>query len=290
MLDRRVVVGGLMALGAAGCHRATAPQDVAASPDLAAIATKTGGRLGVAALDTGSGRRLGHDPDSRYALCSTFKMPLAAAVLARVDTGALALDDRLPFTDADLLEHAPAVREHLAERAIAVGDACAGAVERSDNSAANLLLRRIGGPEALTHFMRAAGDPVSRLDRYETALNLVGPGEVHDTTTPTAMIGLMHALLLGNVLTPPSRAQLIAWLVAGQTGGALLRAGLPPAWRVGDKTGRSGEGAVNDIAIAWPPGRAPILIASYLYAPKLSADQANAVHADVARVVAAVLA
>ncbi|HVI98549.1 MAG TPA: class A beta-lactamase [Sphingomonas sp.] len=292
MLGRRLVVGGLLATGLAAC-RSGAPEahdDIAPSPDLAAVAAHTGGRLGVAALDTATGRAIGHDAGSRYALCSTFKAPLAAAILARVDAGAMTLDDQLSFTDADLLDYAPVVKAHLGTHTLTVREACAGAVELSDNSAANLLLERIGGPAGLTRFMRAAGDPVSRLDRYETALNLVAPGEVHDTTTPAAMIGLLRALLLGDVLSPSSRTQLIDWMVAGKTGGALLRAGLPADWRVGDKTGRSGEGAVNDVAICWPPRRAPILIASYLYAPGLSADQAGAIHADVARAVASAFA
>ncbi len=305
MLGRRGVLGGMFAVGISACSPpfALSPR-ASASPSprtgcvekrtpeeaLAAIATRSGGKLGIAALDTGSGHRISLDRDKRAAFCSTFKVPLAAAILARVDVGAMALDGRLAFTDADVLDYAPVVKEHLADHALTVAQACAGAVELSDNSAANLLLREIGGPAGLTRFMRAAGDRVSRLDRYETALNLVAPGEVHDTTTPAAMLALLETLLLGDVLSPASRAQLIDWMIAGKTGGAMLRAGLPADWRVGDKTGRSGTGWVNDVAIAWPPGRAPILIAAYLHAPSLSADAANAIHADVARTVAAAFA
>lgn len=287
MVDRRTLLAGLAAFSAFPAAIATGKS--IDTPTLAAIARRSGGRLGVAALDTGSGRRIGIDAGSRYALCSTFKVPLAGAVLARVDAGALTLDTPIAFTQADMLDYAPAVKQHLATHSLTIGEACAGAVELSDNSAANLLLKRIGGPAGLTRFMRRAGDPVSRLDHYETALNRVGPGEVHDTTTPDAMVDLLRALLLGHTLTPASRNQLAAWMIACETGKAKLRAGLPPSWRAGDKTGNSGDGKVNDIAIAWPPRRAPIVIASYLDAPGLADDAVNAVHADVARAVVAAL-
>lgn len=280
MLDRRQMVGGALAAGfvlATGAH--------AAEPDLAAVARRSGGRLGVFALDTGTGRHIGIDADSRYALCSTFKAALAAAVLSAVEAGKLSLDTPLCFTDADVLDYAPVVKKHLARHELTVGQACAAAVEWSDNSAANLLLARIGGPAGLTRFIRRAGDKLTRLDRTEPMLNRVAPGEVHDTTTPAAMVGLMRALLLGGVLRPDSRERLIGWMRACQTGKTKLRAGLPPDWRVGDKTGNSGDGKVNDIAIAWPPHRAPILIASYLDAPKLAPAAADAIHADVARAV-----
>jgi beta-lactamase class A len=281
MLDRRQMMGGALA---AGVVFATGVR--AAEPDLAAIARRSGGRLGLFALDTGSGRHIGIDADSRYAMCSTFKATLAAAVLHAVETGKLALDTPLRFTQADVLDYAPVVKKHLAQHQLTVEQACAAAVELSDNSAANLLLAQIGGPAGLTRFIRRTGDRVTRLDRTEPLLNRVAPGEVHDTTTPAAMVGLLRALLLGKVLGPDSRKRLIGWMVACETGKTKLRAGLPPDWRVGDKTGNSGDGKVNDIAICWPPKRAPILIACYLDAPRLSPAAADAIHADVGGVVA----
>ncbi|MBY8827104.1 class A beta-lactamase [Hephaestia mangrovi] len=284
MFDRRMVVGGALAAGLVGVAGARA-----AVPGLADLAQRSGGRLGVFALDTGSGRSIGHDADSRYALCSTFKVLLGAAVLARVDAGGLALDTPLAFTDADVLAYAPVTKQHLATHRLTVAEACAAAIELSDNSAANLLLHRIGGPAGLTRFIRGAGDNITRLDRYETALNLVPPGEVRDTTTPRAMAGLLQTLLLGKTLLPQSRKQLLRWMVACQTGKAKLRAGLPAGWLVGDKTGNSGDGKINDAAIAIPPHRSPILIASYLDAPKLDAAAVDAIHAGVGRAVAAAL-
>jgi len=286
MLDRRAFLAGVAAVGLASHALADDSGEDRTAKALAAIAASTGGRLGVAAVDTATGQRIGLDVESRYALCSTFKVPLAAAVLAKVAAGGLTLQMPLPFTDADVLDYAPVVKQHLATHSLTVGEACAAAIEWSDNSAANLLLAQIGGPAGLTGFIRRAGDPVTRLDRTEPELNDVPSGDVRDTTTPAAMVDLLRALLLGRVLHPAARQRLIGWMVACQTGKDKLRAGLPAGWRVGDKTGNSGKGAVNDIAIAWPPRRAPILIACYLDAPGLGETEVNAVHAGVAEVVA----
>lgn len=285
MIDRRAFVAGTLAL-AAGC-RGPAPQTAEARSSLELLRAELGqhARLGVAALDTGSGRRLRFDADSRYAMCSTFKLPLAAAILSGVDRGRFRLDEEIAFGEADLLTHAPVIRANLRRGRLSLERLCAAIIEVSDNSAANLLLRRIGGPAGLTDFIRRCGDRVTRLDRYEGALNSNLPGDPRDTTTPAAMVGLMQALLLGNVLTPDSREQLVEWTEGATTGLRRLRAGLPPGWRAGDKTGNGANGAANDIAIAWPPGRAPILIASYISDAEVGDSARHAAHAAVARAV-----
>ncbi|HKR25023.1 MAG TPA: serine hydrolase, partial [Allosphingosinicella sp.] len=130
-----------------------------------------GGRLGVAALDTGSGRRLGHDEGSRYAMASTFKVALAAAILAEADRGALSLEQEIGFGQADIISHSPVLEAHLRRGRLPVDRLARAIVEISDNGAANLLLARIGGPAGLTRFIRGAGDPLTRLDRTELALN-----------------------------------------------------------------------------------------------------------------------
>ncbi len=283
-MDRRtlLVALGASAVGACAMPRGARTDD----PDLAAIRSENGGRLGVHALDTASGATLSLDADSRYAMCSTFKAPLAAAILAEVDAGRLRLDQPVRFTRADLVPHAPIVEAALARCEISVEALCKGTVEISDNAAANLLLRLIDGPAGFTRFARAQRDGVSRLDRFETELNIVRNGDVRDTTTPAAMVGLMRAFLIGDALTPASRARLIGWMVASPTGRERIRGGIPADWRAGDKTGTSGEGYFNDIAILWPPNRAPILVACYLDAPGLDPKRANAVHAQVGAVVA----
>ena len=237
-----------------------------ADTELARIEASVGGRVGVFALDTASGRTLAHRADERFAMCSTFKWTLAAAVFARIDRGEGALQQRIPFGPADLLGNAPVAREHVGQGAMTVEALARAAVTVSDNTAANLLLAWMGGPGALTAFYRRLGDAVTRLDRNEPSLNSNDPGDVRDTTSPSAMVGLLKAVLLGDALKAASRERLLALLQACETGKKRLRAGLPVGWIVGDKTG-TGEFAVNDVAIAIPPGRAPILMAAYMSDP-----------------------
>ena len=230
---------------------------------LAAIEAKVGGRLGVAALATGSGQRIAYRADEHFPLCSTFKMLAVAAVLHRVDQKQEQLDRFIPYSAADLLEYAPVTRKHVAEGGMKLSALCAAAISLSDNTAANLLLKTIGGPEGLTRFARTLGDQQTRLDRMEPDLNNFTVGDERDTTTPAAMLGNLRALLLKDKLSPASRNQLENWMVENKTGDNLIRAGLPKDWRVGDKTGRGGLGAIGDIAIIRPPGKQPILLVVY---------------------------
>ncbi|AGP35118.1 class A beta-lactamase [Sorangium cellulosum] len=276
---------------AAGAQAAASPAPspgpgAQAAPALARIEAQVGGRLGVAALDTATGARIGHRAAERFAMCSTFKTLLAACILARVDQGQLRLDHRVTYRASDLLDHAPVTRAHLAQGSLTVEELCAAVVEISDNTAANLLLAQIGGPAGLTAYLRGLGDPVTRLDRNELALNENVPGDPRDTSTPDAMTDTVRAILVGDrALQRASRERLASWMVRSTTGFARLRAGLPKDWVIGDKTG-TGIGIANDVAVAWPPSRAPIVIACFVDAPSASADARNAAHADVARVVA----
>jgi beta-lactamase class A len=245
-----------------------------------------GGRLGVFALDTGTSRQLGHRADELFAMCSTFKWVLVAAILLRVDRGELSLDDRVSFGPPDLLEYAPVAREHVHEGFLTVRALARAAVTVSDNTAANLLLARLGGPSGLTTFIRSLGDRVTRLDRMEPMLNTNDPGDPRDTTSPRAMVGLMKQLLCSDTLSASSREQLMSWLRDCETGKDRLRAGLPPGWTVGDKTGTGLRSAVNDVAIATPPGRAPILVAAYMSDGRAAPGMLQAAHADVGRLVA----
>ena len=292
LTTRREVHLGTLGAAAAACAapRAPARNDDSAGRALAAIEARVGGRVGVHALDTGTGRALGRRADERFAMCSTFKWVLAAAVLARVDRGDLSLAERVPFGSADLLEHAPATRAHAAEGAMTVEALAEAAVTVSDNTAANLLLARVEGPAGFTRFLRAAGDQVTRLDREEPSMNEHAPGDPRDTTTPRAMVGAMRAILCGDDLSATSRARLLGWMRACATGKDRIRGGLPAGWDAGDKTGTGPRGAVNDLAIAWPPGRAPILVASYLSDSSAEVRVLAAAHAEIGRLVASVFA
>ncbi len=173
---------------------------------------------------------------------------------------------------------------------MSVAELCEAALVLSDNTAANLLLTRLGGPAALTGYARFLGDDATRLDRTEPDLNEATPGDPRDTTTPAAMARTVRTLVFGTALAPTSRDRLIKWLVDCKTGSARLRAGLPPSWRVGDKTGSGSDGSSNDVVVIWPQHRPPLIIAAYLTETSGSDDERNATHAAVARSVAASLA
>jgi beta-lactamase class A len=257
----------------------------AATDGFALLEQRVGGRLGVAALDTASGARLGHRAGERFPMCSTFKLLAVGAVLGRVDRNRERLDRLIAYGEADLLDYAPVTRAHVKEGGLPLGDLCKAAIELSDNTAANLILRQIGGPAAVTAFARSLGDNVTRLDRNEPTLNTAIPGDPRDTTTPAAMLADLRALSLGGVLSPGSRERLTGWLVGCQTGKTRLRAGFPAGWRVGDKTGTGVNGTANDVAVAWAPG-GPILVACYLTQTARASDTArDTVHAEVAQIV-----
>ena len=283
------MIGGVGALAAACASSPVAAppaRPAGAQRALAEIEQRVGGRVGVFALDTGTGRELARRADERFAMCSTFKWVLAAAALARVERAELSLDERVPYGSSDLLEHAPAARAHLADGSMTVDALAQASVAVSDNTTANLLLAKIGGPAGLTQYVRSVGDSVTRLDRDEPTLNSNEPGDVRDTTSPRAMVGLMRRILCGDALSPAGRDRLMGWLRACETGKERLRAGLPQDWVVGDKTGSGPRSTINDVAIAVPPGRAPVLIAAYMSEGPSGLRVLQAAHAEVGRVVA----
>jgi beta-lactamase class A len=249
------------------------------------IEARIGGGIGVAALDTGSGKRLDHRSDERFPMCSTFKFLAAASILKRVDEGKENLERFILYGSKDLLEYAPVTKAHLKDGGMTLGALCAAAIEQSDNTAGNLLLDAIGGPSGLTNFARNLGDARTRLDRTEPELNSAIPGDERDTTTPAAICADMQRLLLGDALSESSRRQLEDWLQHSETGTLMIRAALQKTWSVGDKTGRCANGATNDIAILRPTGRAPILIAIYCIGSTAPADDRAAGIAETARVV-----
>jgi beta-lactamase class A len=256
-----------------------------APPALTAYERETGGRIGVYAENLASGAKITWRADERFVMCSTFKASLAAFVLARVDRGEDRLEDKIAYKSQDLLDYAPVARHNLPEGAMSVSDMCKATVELSDNTCANLLLARSGGPAALTAFWRATGDTVSRLDHNEPELNRSRPGDPHDTTTPAAMAGNLRRFLLGDVLSPGSREHLTEWMVGCKTGNNRLRGGLPKDWKIGDKTGNNGKDASGDIAIAWPKAGGPVLICAYTQGGSPTPPQFEAIFAEIGRMV-----
>ncbi len=232
--------------------------------DFADIERRAAGRLGVAVFDTATKRGLAYRADERFAMCSTFKWLLGAQVLSRTAAGMEQLSRVVKYDEAALVEYAPVTRARVREGGMTVAELVSAAIQYSDNTAANLLLRAVGGPPSFTAYLRQLGDQSTRLDRFEPELNSAIRGDVRDTTTPNAMLANMRVLLVGDYLSPTARDQLLAWLIGNTTGAEKLRAGLPTRWRVGDKTGMGANGATNDVAIIWPVERAPVRIAAYL--------------------------
>lgn len=299
---RRRLVGAL----AAGCALPLLPAVAApsarrlstaeAEARLAALEAQSGGRLGVFVLDTGSGLGLAHRGGERFGLCSTFKLPLAAVILREHAAGRLDGHAPIALDATPTVSHAPVVtaaraagRTHMSALELAQATQAT-----SDNIAANLLLDLLGGPQRFTTLLRALGDDTTRLDRYETEMNRVGPGELRDTSTPQAMARLAALLFGPGLLDASSQRVLAHWMVETRTGLARLRAGLPADWRVGDKTGTALIAGLpnrhNDVAVAWPPRRPPIAIAAYYEAdghyPRMRAED-DAVLAEAARIASA---
>jgi beta-lactamase class A len=288
MITRRsalaaAALGVIKTTTASAAAKPTADFGPAFRAQIAAIEKATGGRLGVAILDTATSTAFAWRGDERFPFCSTFKFLLATAILQRIDRKEESASRPVILRARDLIQNSPFTETHTADNTATVLELCGAMVTLSDNTAANTMLASIGGPEAFTKFVRTLGDTVTRLDRNELALNEAVPGDPRDTTSPRAMLADMNKVLLGNVLSPTSRKLLLGWMFECQTGKDRLRAGVPAGWRVADKTGLNGIGTCNDIAIIYPPRRAPILITSYLTAATVTLPQQTATHATIAR-------
>jgi beta-lactamase class A len=294
-LSRRTLLATAAAAAAIMPVAASVPPSASelATGALAALERKSGGRLGVCILNTATNARVGHRVDERFAMCSTFKLPLAAAILREVDKGKLSLDATVPVSKTDLVPHAPAVEANLAKGKMTLRALAEAAQKQSDNAAANLLLKQIGGPAGFTQFFRDIGDQVTRSDRFEPDMNRWTPGDDRDTTTPAATAATAAKILTGDILAPASRDLLIQWMIDTQTGLKRIRAGLPKNWRVGDKTGTGYDdvcGKVNDVAIAWPPGKPPLIVTAYFNTAGPAddvRDEDQAILAEVGRIAVA---
>jgi beta-lactamase class A len=296
MIGRRQWMGSAVAMGALalgdGMRRgARAGGGFATLPaTFARIEATRGGRLGVAVLDTGNGRQAGHRQEERFALCSTFKLLAAAAVLARADAGQVRMDQRIRYTRQELVTYSPTTEKHVGGSGMTLAGLCEAAMVLSDNTAANLLLRDVlEGPSGLTAWLRHIGDATTRLDRNEPTLNESVGDDHRDTTSPAAMVATLRKLALGDALAPGSRAQLLEWLRGNLTGDKRLKARLPAGWQAGEKTGTWNETRTsNDVGLFWPPnGAAPILVAAYLTEGVPDGAIRDAALADVGAAVAA---
>jgi beta-lactamase class A len=277
-MNRRDVLYSSLALLASPTLAQGAP-----IPAISEYERQSGGHIGLHAENLHTRATVSWRAHERFVMCSTFKASLAACVLARVDRGQDRLNDPIAYGPADLLEYAPVARQNVDTGSMSVAAMCEAAVELSDNTCANALLARIGGPAVLTAFWRSIGDAVSRLDHTEPELNYPLPGDLHDTTTPAAMAGSLRKVILETVLAPNSCKLLTDWMLGCKTGDKRLRAGLPKDWRTGDKTGNNGKDGFGDIAVTWSTRGEPIVICAYTRGGEPTPSQVDAVFAGIGR-------
>lgn len=273
MFDRRQLIAALPVLAAAPAL-AGADRFAALRRAIAQIERSAGGPIGIALIDTHTGDGFNHRANNSFPLCSTFKLLLAARLLHGADGREWAMNDRLPVTQANMLFNAPFTQKRVGGSASLLELAEAMAV-LSDNPAANIAIARIGGPAALTRWLRAIGDQVTRLDRVEPDMNNETPDDPRDTTTPAAMLATCRILVEGRILSPAARAQLFAWMAASRTADTMIRAALPPGWKEANKTGAGSWRARNIVSVITPPGRKPIWLAAYLFAAKSELEERN---------------
>jgi beta-lactamase class A len=255
---------------------------------LAALEVAAGGRIGVAALNTADGAQIHYRANERFAFCSTLKVLTASAILKRSSTETDLLQRRIVYSRDDVVAYSPMTGKHVGD-GMTVSEICAAALQYSDNTAANLMIRILGGPAAVTAFARSIGDHEFRLDRWETALNSAVPGDPRDTTTPAAMMNDLQRLALGDLLGEAERARLVEWMRGNTTGANRIRAGVPAGWSVADKTGSGAYGTTNDIGLTWPPGKPPVVLAIYFTQGTKRAPWRDDVVASAARIVAETL-
>ena len=295
MQRRHLLASGLMlglgSWGLSGCASNTqkwSTSRLLQTKDLARLEASSGGRLGLHMLDTATGFEAGWRSQERFPMCSTFKTLLAAHVLHEAQNGGPQLQRLYQFQRTDLVPWSPVTEKHAgADAGMTLQQLCEAAVVISDNTAANLLLKATGGPQALTAWLRQMGDHQTRLDRFEPELNTAMAGDERDTTTPAAMLGSLQKLLVGPVLGEAQRNLLLQWLQASRTGDKRLRAGMPAEWKAGGKTGSGENGTANDSLIVWPtPQARPLLVAAFLTGSHLDAAGRDAVLEQVGQVVA----
>lgn len=250
------------------------------------IEQRSQGRLGVLVLHTGTGQQWGWRMHERFPMCSSFKLLLAAQPLAQEAAGALVLIERIRFSADDLVAWSPVTEPQAAQGSMTIAALCAAMLATSDNTAANLLLQRLGGTLSFTRFMLSLGDEVTRLDRIEPAMSAPGADPDWDTSSPHAMALSLQRLLLGSALPAAQQQQLIRWLQASSTGGKRLQAGLPSGWQIAEKTGTGDPGSTNDVGVVWPAQGAPLVVVGFIRDSRAEHPVRNACLAALATLLA----
>ncbi|MHA8113909.1 class A beta-lactamase [Kosakonia cowanii] len=264
----------LLLLGASAANAATI--DAATLTAIARLQEeKLHARIGIAVIDTASGKSVSYRGDERFPLNSTHKALLCGALLSKVDRGEFALSDTTQFSKETLVDYSPVTSKFVEPKSMSWQQVCSAAIEYSDNTAANLVAQKLGGPQKVTAWFAGLGDNVTRLDRKEPELNSAVPGDLQDTTTPLAVSRTLEKLTLGDALKPESRAQLVQWMKDDKVADALLRASLPSGWKIGDKTGAGAHGSRSIISVVWPKKGQPIIVSVYITQTEATLAQSN---------------
>lgn len=326
---KRVLLLSVVPLALAACSSKAPPPEApadAVTPALEALAAKAQpGTLGIAVMDLATRELRGVNADRPMPMQSVFKLPLAIVVLDAVDRGQLSLDDKVTLTKEQLsVAHSPIADAFPGKSDYTVEELVRAAVAQSDNSAADILMKRIGGPAAVTQFFQRHNIPSFRLDRYEYELQpqLVGLPEFkgqwigmkafdeaqaavpvetqraslriyladpRDRVTPADTVRLLALLADGKLLTPASTAKLMEILEGTVTGADRLKAGIPAGAKLFHKTGTGPTvdgvaSATNDVGIIETPDGHRIAVAVYLAGSNLPPEQRAALIAEAARV------
>ena len=281
-LTRRTVLTGTGALALTACM---SPPDVSGRDETRAVEgleLALGGRIGFHAVNLDTGRTLSWRADERHAMCSTFKALLGGVILKAAEQGELSIEDTLTVTADDLVYWSPFTEQRVGEP-VPISDLCAATIQTSDNAAANLLVARLGGPEAVTARLSALGDTTIRLDRWEPELNENAPGDPRDTTSALAMTTTLASMLFGKLLAKASARILQDWMIGATTGLNRLRAGFPDGAVAGDKTGTSSNDQSNDTAFVILPDGDRLVMTSFINAPEPMSASTNLAHEELAR-------
>lgn len=269
---------------ASGASASTTPASTTRA--FAALERSHAATLGVTAIDTGTGRVVGFRSGERFPFASSNKTFIAAATLQRATTADL--DTVIHYTQADIIENAP-ITSRFVDTGMTVRELIDAMLRFSDNTAANLLVARLGGPDAVEQWMRGIGDRITNVDRIEPELNEAIPGDPRDTTTPAQFATDLRSVLLGKTLETADRTLLRNTMLSNTTGDGTVRAGVDPAWPVADKTGTGEYGVRDDIAVVYPAGRSPIVVVVLTRKNTPDATPDNALLAEATKVAVAAL-
>lgn len=246
----------------------------------------TDGHLGIAALDTANMTNIQYHANEIFPSGCTSKLIGVAAILKKSMQDKSFLQQRIYFTENDLVTWSPDTKNHLND-GMTIAELSAAALTKSDNTAMNLLLAKLGGINSMNQFARSIGDMSFRQDNnWPSEAMSGGRNNVKDSTTPNAMLNSLRKIAFGNVLAPSQRELLLQWMKANTTGDKRIRAGVPKDWIVGDKTGTgSYYGTTNDIGIIWPANCAPLLVTIYYTSNNKHAIKRDNILAKATRII-----